>query len=88
MTNTATLPEMGFSQESIRDYLYNHPTPYGVCQKCGAKLEAVWFTQEEVKYVQGAPVKTGRTKMAVSHIECPCCGREYPVDDSFDEPWS
>lgn len=83
------MPELTehMTPEEVRDYIYRHPTPFGTCQRCGEALKAVWFIQKEYKYTQGQPIPTGRTKEAVSHLECPCCGREYPVDETFDGPW-
>lgn len=55
---------------------------YGTC-KCGAPLVPVWF--RECEYIKGIP--TGRTRLAVSHLECPECLTNVVIDDSFDEPW-
>ena len=62
--------------------------PYGLCEKCGAPLMPIWFTEHEHKVVNGIMTDTGRTRRAVSHLTCSLgCIRDYPVDDSFDEPW-
>ena len=60
---------------------------YGYCSECGAPLEPVWFTEEETKVVGGIMIHTGRTRRAVSHLECPDCFNKEAVDDSFDGPW-
>lgn len=58
---------------------------YGVCERCGTKLQvSEWFTEYEYDE-KGMP--TGRTKKAVSSLICPCCLKNYCVDDTFDEPW-
>lgn len=61
---------------------------YGVCGKCGAPLEPVWFREKERRIVNGVMTYTGRTRDAVSHLICShgCIG-DYPVDDSFDGLW-
>lgn len=47
----------------------------------------MWFKEEE-RCIRGtALIKTARTRLAVSHLVCPSCLRNYIVDDSFDEPW-
>lgn len=62
-------------------------TNYGVCE-CGASLEPEFFTEEEEKVTpEGWKYKTGRKRRAVSHLFCPCCLKNYCVDDSFDGPW-
>lgn len=65
-------------------------TNYGVCE-CGSALMPIWFTEEEyesISYSGGSmSVRTGRKRHAVSHLECPMCGRKECVDDSFDGPW-
>lgn len=61
---------------------------YGECDSCGAGLEPVWFTQEEtVLDVYGCYRKTGRKRRAVDALVCPCCFKEFCVDDTFDSPW-
>lgn len=62
-------------------------TIYGNCERCGAALEPVFFTEEETKTVYGSLIKTGRTRKACSHLECPVCGKKECVDDTFDGPW-
>ena len=59
---------------------------YGAC-KCGADLEPVFFIEEETRCVDGYMIHTGRKRRAVSHLTCPNCLRNFPVDDSFDGPW-
>ena len=61
-------------------------TSFGCCE-CGAELEAVWFTEDEYASADGISYRTGRQRRAVSHLVCPDCLRNYPVDDSFDGPW-
>lgn len=60
---------------------------YGECSNCGAELEAVWFTEEEYKTIQGTMCKTGRKRRAVDYLICPICMQKECVDDSFDGPW-
>lgn len=57
--------------------------PYGLCE-CGEPLEPVYFTEKEYEIIGGTRHFTGRTRCAVSHLLCPGCGREVPVDDTFD----
>lgn len=59
---------------------------YGICA-CGEALMPVWFREKEYDTAGGARVYTGRTRRAVDCLTCPCCLRDYPVDDSFDGPW-
>lgn len=57
---------------------------FGFCEKCeDIELEPVWFKEQE--FIKG--VWTGRTRTACSHLVCPCCMKNYAVDDSFDGPW-
>lgn len=61
---------------------------YGQCEYCEVELEPIWFLEEEYETTRdGYMIRTGRTRMAVSHLECPCCSKRYCVDDSFDGPW-
>lgn len=61
---------------------------YGTCHKCGNPLEPVWFQEEEYrKGTIGTLIKTGRTRTACSHLECPRCFTKVCVDDTFDGPW-
>lgn len=53
------------------------------CDKCGITPEPIWFTEHEVKN----GVETGRIRKAVDVLVCPCCLKEYCVDDSYDGPW-
>lgn len=62
-------------------------TKYGVCEKCKSNLIPIWFTEEEIKYENGTSFKTGRKKIACSHLECPTCFSKEAVDDSFDGDW-
>lgn len=59
---------------------------YGTCS-CGGELKPIFFEEEETKIVNGTMIKTGRTRMAVSHLVCDECLRNKCVDDSFDGPW-
>ncbi|MBO5969829.1 MAG: hypothetical protein J6S14_15155 [Clostridia bacterium] len=52
--------------------------------RCGFKQEPVWFIEEER---DSHNALTGRTRRAVSHFECPNCGRRSICDDSFDGDW-
>ena len=60
---------------------------YGKCSRCGSDLKPIWFTEEETKFAYGYMYKTGRKRMAVSHLECPDCFNVECVDDSFDGNW-
>lgn len=61
---------------------------YGVCEKCGADMQPVWFTEEEYKVTNdGFRYRTGRERRAVSHLECPYCFAKACVDDTFDGAW-
>lgn len=57
---------------------------FGKCQ-CGAELEAVWFTEEEIDSHSG--LRTGRIRRAVDYLVCPNCDIRYQVDSCFDSPW-
>lgn len=59
---------------------------FGACE-CGEDLEPIWFIEEEYETVCGNMYRTGRKRRAVSHLTCPLCLRNYPVDDSFDGGW-
>ena len=54
------------------------------CPSCGTEMEKIWFTEKE--YSKSGWF-TGRTRRAVSHLECPECFTREAVDDSFDGPW-
>ena len=58
---------------------------YGKCRCCGCDYEAIRF--EENEYYPNSVTPTGRTRIAVSHLECPNCGTKECVDDTFDGPW-
>lgn len=60
---------------------------YGSCSKCGSTLVPIWFTEEEIKIVNGSMIKTGRKRKACSHLECSSCFKKECVDDSFDGKW-
>lgn len=60
---------------------------YGTCSKCETDLVPIWFTEEEVNYLGGNMIKTGRKRTACSHLECPSCFNKECVDDTFDEKW-
>lgn len=48
----------------------------------------VWFTEEEeIITHNGCRYKTGRKRIALSHLECPDCFTVECVDDSFDGQW-
>ena len=58
------------------------------CYKCGSKMLPVWFTEEEEAVTRdGCRYKTGRKRIALSHLECPDCFTVECVDDSFDGQW-
>ena len=57
------------------------------CPVCGNKMNPVWFTEEETETEHGIMYKTGRKRMACSHLACEYCGHMECVDDSFDKPW-
>ena len=61
---------------------------YGKCEHWHDDLEPVWFEEEEKDLYGIALITTGRKRLAVSHLVCPSCLRNYIVDDSFDEPWN
>ena len=59
---------------------------YGLCDVCQTPLKADWFFDKE--FYSNSNTLTGRTRLAVNFLYCPCCGKEYPVDDTFDGNWS
>ncbi len=61
---------------------------YGLCRHCDTPLSPVWFTEEETIVIQGVLCKTGRKRLACSHLTCMYCLRNEVVDDSFDGKWS
>lgn len=60
---------------------------YPQCPKCDSVMQPIYFIDEEEIIRNGIRYKTGRTRKAVSHFECPICSDRECVDDSFDEPW-
>lgn len=60
---------------------------FGYCDRCYGDIRPVWFTEEEIQVVDGHQYHTGRTRRAVSHLECICCMKKFCVDDTFDGPW-
>ena len=46
-----------------------------------------WFIEKEYEVIYGCEYPTGRTRRAVNCLYCPCCLKQYVVDDSFDGPW-
>lgn len=56
---------------------------YGDCSVCGYDLIPVWFTEYETIKNR----KTGRYRIACSHLECPNCWDKITVDDTFDGHW-
>lgn len=62
-------------------------TDFGECERCGEELVPIYFKEEEEKTNYGWRYKTGRWRQAVSHLTCPCCFKNYCVDDTFDGPW-
>lgn len=62
-------------------------TNYGICEKCSAPLNPVWFKEDEVVIKNNTVIYTGRTKRSCDYLECIDCYRKYVVDDSFDGPW-
>ena len=61
---------------------------YGIsCSECGCTMEPVFFTEDEYKTSNGSLYKTGRKRLAVDYLICPCCLTKECVDDSFDGPW-
>lgn len=75
-----------YMEDQKNDQVEDKNEPYGRCE-CGGRFEPVFFRQEETKVEHGRMIKTGRTRMACSHLVCDCCLAEIPVDDSFDGPW-
>lgn len=59
---------------------------YGECE-CGAPLIPVWFIEKQREYKNGDMVLTGKKRRACSHLTCEYCGKNYPVDDTFDGEW-
>ena len=57
---------------------------YGICTLCDAPLIPIRFVEDEYS---ASHIKTGRKRIAVSHLECSYCGKHYTVDDTFDGPW-
>ena len=63
-------------------------SPYEIsCPNCGKLMIPIWFEEDEIKIEYGYSYRTGRTRTACSHLECPYCGQRECVDDSFDKPW-
>lgn len=48
-------------------------------------LRPVWDI--EFEYYPKSACRTGRKKLIVDYIYCPVCGKNFPVDDTFDGPW-
>lgn len=61
---------------------------YGKCVNCNIEMKPIWFKEDEYVIKDGIRVRTGRTRSACSHLECPMCGKRECVDDSFDSSWS
>lgn len=59
---------------------------FGNCT-CGGLLVAVYYEEKERIIRSGIPIKTGRTRKAVSHLSCLNCMKNVVVDNSFDEPF-
>lgn len=60
---------------------------YGTCPECGNMLQPVWFTEWETVVREGFLYKTGRWRIACSHLVCESCGKPQAVDDTFDREW-
>lgn len=56
---------------------------FGTCV-CGVDLEPVLFIEKET---DAKGLFTGRVRQAVDYLVCPCCGKRYVTDSSFDGPW-
>lgn len=56
-----------------------------VCSRCHTVMKPVWYTEYEEMVECGHWYRTGRSKRALSHFECPYCFRKECVDDSFDD---
>lgn len=67
--------------------MVNTISKFGECSLCGARLEAVWFTEYEYNITDGIIYKTGRKRHAVDYLFCPKCNKKFCVDDSFDSCW-
>lgn len=63
--------------------LFNHN--FGYCEKCGASLKPILFT--EIEYEPKSIIPTGRKRTSVSHLYCEMCGHNEIIDDSFDGDW-
>ncbi len=62
---------------------------YGKCVECNCELmPSGWFIEREYRTVNGIKTQTSRRRKALESLVCPNCLKEYPVDDSFDEPWT
>lgn len=55
--------------------------------ECGGLLHPVWFREEEYESNNGIMFKTGRTRIACSHLQCETCLKKECVDDSLDGEW-
>jgi hypothetical protein len=58
---------------------------YGLCDVCQIPLQANTFIDKE--FYPNSNTLTGRTRFAVNFLYCPCCGKKFVIDDSFDGNW-
>lgn len=61
---------------------------FGKCVNCDTEMIPIWFKEDEYIINNGRRIKSGRTRTACSHLECPICLNKECVDDTFDMPWS
>ena len=58
---------------------------HGICNSCLVELEPIWYTEEQEKLDLDfkSYVKTGKTRIAISHLICPCCLKNVAVDGEY-----
>ena len=63
----------------------NNDNKYGKCGQCGEPLMAAELYVDYERDKKG--VLTGRQRLDIGYLQCPCCLKKYCVDDSFATPW-
>lgn len=58
-----------------------------ICSRCHSVMDPIWFREYEEKVYQGELRRTGRSRLLLSHFECPNCFRKEAVDDTYDGEW-